>query len=119
MGVEKAETIWDKIPNDSINFEQFIQVLSNNLLVGIDKNSSARFASLRAEVDNLCWMLCEKSYRQRIRSATLPDSQGRDGSSIDSTEEMMVTIETISGKEFNSDTCFKLWKVNIMLSFFK
>lgn len=112
LGVDKAETIWDKVADASINFTQFIQVLSNNLLVGIDKNPDTKVASLKAEIDHLCWLLCEKSYLQQIKSNQTADSHNGDSHFTHSDSDFTVTLETVSEKEFSKDAYFKLWKVN-------
>ncbi|BFZ18304.1 hypothetical protein BsWGS_21343 [Bradybaena similaris] len=111
LGVDKAETIWDKVADDSINFTQFIQVLSNNLLVGIDKNPDTKVASLKAEIDHLCWMLCEKSYLQQIKSNQTADSHNGDSHFAHSDSDITVPLETVSEKEFPKDVYFKLWKI--------
>ena len=67
LGVPHAETIWDKISEDSVDFDRFLSVLNSNLLVGLSKLSGGD-ATVKAQIDELCWMLCEKSYRHRIAS---------------------------------------------------
>ncbi|CAG5116938.1 unnamed protein product, partial [Candidula unifasciata] len=111
LGVDKAETIWDKVTDTSINFTQFIQVLSNNLLVGIDKNPESKVASLKAEIDHLCWLLCEKSYLQQIKSNKSADDQNDESQFTPTDGDTTVTIETVSDKELSGDAYFKLWKI--------
>ncbi|RUS83374.1 hypothetical protein EGW08_008877 [Elysia chlorotica] len=86
LGVPHAETIWDKVSEDRVDFARFLAVLNSNLLVGIHK-LGAGDAAVKAQIDELCWMLSEKSYRARISSF------GR------------------SSSTFSKTDCFKLWKI--------
>lgn len=95
--MEHAETIWDKVPEELIDFDLFIRVLKTNLLVGIEKKTDPSSASFRAELDNLCWMLCEKCYLQRIK--TKPSSNENDTDT--------------QRREFKATDLFRLWKVGV------
>ncbi|BFZ04553.1 hypothetical protein BsWGS_07591 [Bradybaena similaris] len=110
LGLEKAENIWDQVTNENISFDLFMEVLYSHLFVGIDTNSVATFAYFKAEIDNLCWMLCEKSYRQISRSNSVPNCES-DESAVNKTVNLKVTTETDRKEEFSSDTYYKLWKI--------
>ena len=96
LGVEGAETIWDKVADDNISFDNFMDVLTNNLFVGISKLPEAKKNSLRLEIDNLCWMLCERTYVRRISSLSESETEA----------------ERKTRREFSSRDKFKLWKVS-------
>ena len=51
MKVEGAETIWDKVTEETITFESFMDILSNNLLVGVSKLTVLEFTSLKSDID--------------------------------------------------------------------
>lgn len=95
LKVEHAETIWDKVQEELIDFDLFIRVLKTNLLVGVEKNTDSSYASFRAELDHLCWMLCEKSYLQRINAKTSSSDKDSD----------------TKRREFTATDLFRLWKI--------
>ncbi|XP_055861473.1 switch-associated protein 70-like isoform X3 [Biomphalaria glabrata] len=114
LSVEQAETIWDKVPKDNIDFDQFIDVLNKNLLVGLDKHSGAKLVGLISEIDNLCWMLCENVYRQRILDDTLEN--GENHVAVNGEKNVDGDYTNIIGSKqppriFCSGDCFKLWKI--------
>ena len=99
MKVEGAETIWDKVTEETITFESFMDILSNNLLVGVSKLTVLEFTSLKYDIDSLCWMLCERTYVQRVNS--ISDSE--------------TEAERKSRQNFSTTGRFKLWKVSLSL----
>ncbi|CAL1543031.1 unnamed protein product [Lymnaea stagnalis] len=114
LSVEQAETIWDKVTEDSIDFNHFITVLNNNLLVGLDKHPETRQATLISEIDNLCWMLCENAYRQRILSDVPNGDNHENGDNLEE-EDLEEPMDVVGGKPspkiFPSKDCFKIWKI--------
>ncbi|XP_005108485.1 switch-associated protein 70 [Aplysia californica] len=95
LQVDSAETIWDKVTEDNVTFDDFMDVLSNNLLVGLAKLPEAKNATLKSEIDNLCWMLCERTYVQRIKSLNESEAEA----------------ERKERREFSSTDRFRLWKI--------
>ena len=95
MKVEGAETIWDKVTGDTFTFNGFMEILSNNLLVGISKLSLKDLDDLKFEIDNLCWILCDRTYVQRVKSISDGEAES----------------EKKSRQNFSSHGRFKLWKV--------
>ncbi|CAG5125533.1 unnamed protein product [Candidula unifasciata] len=110
LGLEKAETIWDHVPCENVCFDLFMDVLYSYLFTEMDKYSVSRFAYLKSEIDNLCWMLCEKSYRQISKSHSVSVCQS-DESALNTIVNSKVTTDAGNEAEFSSDTYFKLWKI--------
>ncbi|KAH9515176.1 hypothetical protein Btru_019438 [Bulinus truncatus] len=113
LNVEQAETIWDKIQEDNIDFNQFMDVLNKNLLVGLDKHSGAKLVSLMSDIDNLCWMLCENVYRQRILEEGVENGENHSIVTAENKIEDKLNLLNIkpAPKIFSSSDCFKLWKI--------
>ncbi|GFR92729.1 switch-associated protein 70 [Elysia marginata] len=114
LGVAHAETIWDKIPEDRVNFDRFLAILNSNLLVGLNKLGGGD-ATVKAQIDELCWMLCEKSYRQRIASfggAETPSVEESSKLPPDSgSSESSGAGQKDNNSTFSKVDSFKLWKI--------
>lgn len=108
LSVPHAETIWDKISEDRVDFDRFLAVLNSNLLVGLNKLRGGD-ATVKAQIDELCWMLCEKSYRQRIASFGGPETPQKDTDK--SQAEISGAGQNDGNSTFSKVDSFKLWKI--------
>lgn len=115
MKVENAETIWDKVDQEIIDFDLFIHMLKTNLLVGIEKSVDPPASTIKGELDNLCWMLCEKIYNQRISSMNPPNSINSSNTNNNNNNEKNTETDA-KIRKFSPKDLFKLWKVVITLS---
>ena len=88
MDVDNAETIWDKVTEDIVTFDQFMEVLESNLLVGLSKQ-------IEVKIDEFCWTLSQRIYCERI--ASIYDSETGD--------------DKKSRRNFDNTDRFRLWKV--------
>ena len=88
VDVDNAETIWDKVTEDIVTFDQFMEVLESNLLVGLSKQ-------IEVKIDEFCWTLSQRIYCERI--ASIYDSETGD--------------DKKSRRNFDNTDRFRLWKV--------
>ncbi|GFN99524.1 switch-associated protein 70 [Plakobranchus ocellatus] len=112
LGVPHAETIWDKVSEDRVDFTRFLSIINSNLLVGLDKLGGGD-APVKAQIDELCWMLCEKSYRQRIASfgGSTPHQDGDQNAVYTEISDVSAPEETFNNSTFSTTDSFKLWKI--------
>ena len=88
LEVDSAETIWDKVSEEVITFDQFMDIMESNLLVGVSREAGTK-------VDELCWTLSQLLYMERV--ASISDSE--------------VEAEKKTRRQFTNTDRFRLWKV--------
>ena len=88
LGNDKAEKIVDDADPDadSLTFPDYFAIISSQLFKPSNSDEPVLVPSVVAEIDKICWMLCEADYH---KNSTLKQS----------------------GASLNSDDLFRLWKL--------
>lgn len=86
LGNDKAENKFDDADADSLTFPYYFDIISSQVFKPSNSDEPVLVPSTVAEIDGICWMLCEAYYH---KNSTLRQN----------------------GASLNSDDLFRLWKL--------